>query len=224
MEKDTRCLELNKIIDELQINNLLEKCGQRYSIRCFSMEDAPEIRDLITQTQKIYKKGQVGRCFTTDTWDMNHEKNRNFYSLVAVNNEGTVISYLSFSIWLNSEGKYDFLLLNDSCTKIDERRRGISMLLRYIPIAYAYQYNFTYVGSDTKNVLSRNLLVSKFGFTDLMDPLDLDFIKFIGREYEGVFANTILRISDITEIENSEHVSQLIYNRLEECSGKYSRF
>lgn len=75
--------------------------------------------------------------------------------------DGKIVSYIVFTI-RETEG-ISYLLVDFSCTKVDERRHGLSVKLRAAVFLYAVSLNIDYIISHC-NQSSSQLLVKKFGF------------------------------------------------------------
>ena len=109
------------------------------------------------------------------------------FSVMAVSKK-KIVSYLTFSVEKSEISNDMFVQINYTCTKMDNRRKGLSTLLRILPIMYAYENGINFVVSDT-NAKSSGLLKHKFGFTITDNYID----KF------NWDANAYLDISEIND-------------------------
>ncbi len=80
---------------------------------------------------------------------------------VAAMKDGKIVSYIVFTI--HYVDNISYLLIDFSCTKLDERRHGLSVKLRAIIFRYAVSMKINYIVSHC-NPSSAQLLAKKFGF------------------------------------------------------------
>ena len=136
---------LNNLVKE--INDLIAGCDFPYRIECMSQKDEDKIKKLL---------GNHGCHSQTDTLEPS------VHTILAINQKnGDVASFLTWSNFVGGNIKICWIMW--SCTKISERNKSLSTLLRLIPILYGIRENYDYVVADT-NEKSSKILVDKFGF------------------------------------------------------------
>jgi hypothetical protein len=173
-EKERELLCIHTVTKEIQ--DSLDKCfegkegGNPYDIRCLYTENFETIK-------KIFSV-EGNECHTLSTLCDDPTAIRCFGAMVLDKKTRKIASYLLFSqktviksvLAYLPPGEYpDFVNIDYLCTPTEYRRRGLSVLLQYIPILYAMRENMP-VSADT-NELSAPLLINKFGFTNEEDYL-----------------------------------------------------
>lgn len=167
LKKELLCI--HDIIRKVQ--DKLDTCFEDnpYSIRCVYTDDYEKIKDIFSVKEN--------NCHTLDSLCSKEAKSC-FSVVMFMKDTQEIASYLLFTQNQVSDGSKKFLPEGDypdyihieySCTPIKYRRRGLSILLRYVPILFAMKENMS-ISSDT-NRFSTRLLIDKFGFTKDEDYL-----------------------------------------------------
>lgn len=103
-----------------------------------------------------------------DYYDILDKRFENVYTVIArsVYNKARVVSYLSFSMHrycvTENNRRVDLVRMESSCTDRAHRNRGLSIVLRIVPILFARINRYDLVGADVVEE-SQQLLVEKCG-------------------------------------------------------------
>nr|QBK93343.1 MAG: hypothetical protein LCPAC404_00470 [Pithovirus LCPAC404] len=196
MSVKLECSALEKIMEG--INEKLKRT--RYTIVCIS--DSVEYRGLglVPMLNKdltfdISCHEDIQTCSVDDT-------TLKCFAIAIMSPDGTVVSYLTFTVERNRE---KFVLINFSCTQTEERRLGLSMILRVVPFLFARSHNIRFVASDT-NLASGSLLKNKFNFT-------------VTDDYQSMFNYVAKSHVDVT----TEDFKKILSERMREIGIKYPR-
>jgi len=169
LKKELLCI--HNIIRKVQ--NKLDDCFENnpYSIRCAYSDDYGKFESIFSAKENACHKlpslcdSEAKSCFSAVVF---MKETREIASYVLFSQHEVNKESLAFL----PEGDYpNFINIDFTCTPIKYRRRGLSILLRYVVILFAMQENMP-VSSDT-NELSAPLLINKFGFTKEEDYLAL---------------------------------------------------
>lgn len=146
-----KCSAIKQFADT--INVFLEKCAFQYKIECMKVNRKDDIKQMI----------EMSKCHSQAESDViEPDTSADIINVLAIHKQtGKVASFLSWENYKNKKVKLIYIMW--SCTKIDDRRKGLSTLLRMVPIMYGIHHKFDYVVADT-NEQSSPLLVNKFGF------------------------------------------------------------
>jgi hypothetical protein len=204
-------------------NSFLSKCKSSFRLVVIEMDE-----EWVKKLSSFSKDS--GDCHPVGKDDIKH-------AVVALEKESDEIaSYVSFSVLTGSLSKMDdmksfvkdyiethgdvyinSIILQFSCTHPKYRRRGLSILLRLLIIAFAIKDGYDSVLSAT-NENSGVLLRDKFGF-EVKEEDDMDYLNsyFIPELYlsNGILINAKLVLK-------SQYLEKYwnIYSKLENCSYK----
>jgi hypothetical protein len=161
---------MNKLLNFINIS--LENCGKSYRIVLFTNEE--ELFEMINNDANECHK------ISTDFRELIGDHTAELYIVLAFEKE-KLASYLAFSIEESENYGDNFIMLKMSCTNIDFRRRGLSTVLRLVPLYFAAEQGIQFVASDA-NKESGALLRKKFGFTvtdDYLEQFNYDANSYI---------------------------------------------
>ena len=173
---------------------------------------------------KTLNENVVFGCFDNDLSSSADKGESVIVMATPDNDKSNVVSYLIFSFKELQELKIKTIHIDFSCTDAYFRRKGLSVLLRLIPIWFAIEFNkktqnlydtFQFITSQTVVQGSESLLINKFGFTKPTINM-IKNMKLTDDEKDIIFNSAyILGNIDQPFREGSEiTIRDLIYTRL----------
>ncbi len=182
-----------------KLNTHLSDCST-YSLSCFTMDQTELLNEMYALAKDTDDCHDIQRMLGYVETDNQTVK----YYLIAAHDSktGNMVSYITFSLELSTTHGFQFVLINFACTNIDNRRKGLSIMLILVPMMFARDNRIQFVVADT-NVKSAGLLKKYYGFTITQDYQDI--FNYVGKSWIDVntteFDNILKdRIGDICKI------------------------
>jgi hypothetical protein len=165
--KNTDLLDNTKLFkkDEFnvisRINRILEKSSNNlYMIECYQSGD--------NELQQLANKN-------SDCYSIEENWQSNFVVLTRdITDNDKIVSFVSFGIYshavLPNEETGDVVRMEHSCTDKKHRNRGLSVVLRLVPVLFAQLSGIRFITSHAVAEGSQSLLKNKYGFKIYSTP------------------------------------------------------
>lgn len=188
-----------ELIDSINIILGEKFCNYGYKIKYYDHNnDAGKLFEFLKKTKDCYGNQIIGN------------KDSITYLILNPNNE--IASYIIYEILEKEDSSEKILSIIGSCTALSERRKGLSVLLRYILCKYAiYHSDIICVGSYAMNDNSAGLLKNKFGF-EHVEEVGYNFSRYVFTNY-----NTYINIYGKKDNDDFINKVNQIGLFLEEC-------
>ncbi len=198
------CSESQQIIDN--INNDLGPsfCNYGYKFKCFdraSKDDQKKLFQLLKNTENCAGSNDIQR------------NNTSTFVILNVNDE--IASYIVFELISNTQNPNEKIMyIIGSCTAVSERRKGLSILIRYAICEYALkQPDIISVCSYAMNDMSAGLLKYKFAF-EYVEDVGYEFSEYVFNNYDNLYINIWGKSDNVNYINNLKKIAE----SLQKCS------